>query len=202
MVKQHFISGGLSVVRALALVGTVALGACGAPTSPGGYLPPPASGDGGVSRPTDGGGSSVPASACQALCDNARRAMCGEFNENCVAGCNELVRQVPTRCAAQINAYMTCASRARIACASDGPEIQGCDAQDTAVSQCVEGGSNPPPTPGDRCLPDSAIPADIAATLCRALPQTPVPHDCPGGAPSSECVPVPSGEANVFCCAR
>ena len=197
MINKHVTSGGLSMVHALAFAGVAALGACGAPTSSGGGSGSFMRGDGGAVTPADGGA----AGGCAAVCANARRAMCGAFNEGCVAACNQLVAQVPARCAAPLNAYLACAGAARIVCASDGPEITGCDAQDGVVNACVEG-SGPEPTPTDRCLPDSAIPDDIAASLCTRTPGMPVPHDCPGGAPSAQCVAAPSGEANVFCCAR
>lgn len=198
--KQHSISGGLSVVRALALAGAAMLGACGAPTSHG--APPPAA---------DGGGAPMSGSvtaACTSVCDNARRAACGVFNDNCVADCGRLARQVPARCAPLLDAYLACAARARVTCTDEGYGIAGCDAQDAAVNRCIDTAPGPTPnptptpTPNDRCLPDSVIPADVAATLCTATPGMPVPHDCPGGAPSAQCVAAPSGEANVFCCAR
>lgn len=79
-----------------------------------------------------------------------------------------------------------------------GAEVQGCDAQGAALEACTAGeeptsdaGTEAPPS--DRCLPDSVIPDDIAATICASVPATPVPHDCPGGAPSDDCVASPGG---------
>lgn len=182
-------------VRAVALAGLFSLGACGAR----------AGGGGGAPTPTTDPSTPAMATGCAGVCANARRANCGPFNDDCVSACGRIVAQVPARCSAQMSAYLACASSARVVCASDGPEIQGCDAQDSAVSACTqapEPSTPDPSTPGDRCLPDDSIPSDIAATLCSSTPATPVAHDCPGGAPSTACVPVPSGEANVFCCPR
>ena len=86
-----------------------------------------------------------------------------------------------------LDAYLACAARARVTCTDEGYGIAGCDAQDAAVNRCIDTAPGPTPnptptpTPNDRCLPDSVIPADVAATLCTATPGMPVPHDCPGG---------------------
>lgn len=196
--KQRFFRA-FFAVRAVALAGLFALGACGAKA-----------GGGGGSTPTTDPSTPSMTAGCAGVCANARRASCGPFNDDCVGACGRIVAQVPARCSAQMTTYLDCASRARVACTADGPEIQGCDAQDSAVSACAQtpepttpDPSTPDPTtPGDQCLPDGSIPSDIATTLCRSTPATPVAHDCPGGAPSTACVPVPSGEANVFCCPR
>lgn len=193
----------LSAVRSFALAGAFALAACGA--SVGGPATTSRA-DGGGATTADGGTSSpTGASArCPALCAGARAASCGgTFNPQCVAACEAYIATLPARCSAQTNTYFACAAAASYACASDGPEVQGCDAQARALGTCVGGESpEPEPEPTDRCLPDSSIPSDIAATLCSSVPSTPVPHDCPGGAPADDCVESPQGQANVFCCAR
>ncbi len=191
--------GGLFNLGALALFTITALPACG-PSA--GGSPPTVVSDGG----TDGGTTVPPTNTggCPALCAHLRAAACGAFNEQCVAACQQLAAQFPG-CGAQFNAYVTCGATASITCAEDGPEIEGCDAQAVALGLCGEpgptadGGTTPPV---DRCLPDTSIPDDIAATICASTPSTPVPHDCPRGAPSDDCVPSPGGKANVFCCVR
>lgn len=207
MSKQYIRIEHLSLVRALTLAGAIAaLPACGA--SAGGPITTTRA-DGGAAVPSDGGATPPTGSSarCATMCANARAASCGAFNEQCVAACQAWVGGLPARCASQTSAYLGCASAARVACGDDGAEVQGCDAEAGALGQCAgldpepdDAGAEPAPT--DRCLPDSAIPDDVAATICESVPSTPVPHDCPGGAPSTECVASPGGEANVFCCAR
>lgn len=201
MTKRHVRWGGLLNLCALALICGAALPACGA--SAGGATTTTTV-DGG----TDRSPSTPPANTggCPTLCAHLRAAACGSFNEQCVAACQQLSARFPG-CGAQFNAYVTCGASAPITCAEDGPEIGGCDTQAAALGLC--GGPEPEPTAdggvqpnADRCLPDTSIPADIAATICTGVPSRPVPHDCPGGAPSDDCVPSPGGKANVFCCVR
>lgn len=206
MSKQYIRIEHLSFVRALTLAGAIAaLPACGA--SAGGPVTTTRS-DGGATVPSDGGASTPPTGSsarCATLCANARAASCGAFNEQCVAACQAWVNGLPARCASQTGAYFACAAAARVACGDDGAEVQGCDAEAGALGECVgvePADAGAEPSPSERCLPDSAIPDDIAATICASLPARPVAHDCPGGAPSADCVASPGGEANVFCCAR
>ncbi len=195
MTMRHVRGSGLLNLGALALLAATALPACGGSVS---GSPATTMTDGGV------GGSDRPATppantgGCPALCAHLRAAACGAFNEQCVAACQQLASRVPSECRARFDAFITCGATATITCVSDGPEIGGCEAQSSALEQC--GDDEPPGT--DRCLPDSSIPTDIAAQICVSVPATPVPHDCPGGAPSAGCVPSPGGEANVFCCTR
>lgn len=192
---EHLIRAGMRPsTRALGLLLTVTLGACGARVDANTAPTPNTATDAGAAQ-----------QGCELLCSNVRRAACGPFNERCVAACGELGARFPARCAPQWNAYLACAGRASVTCAADGPEIRGCDVEDEAISRCAQPTTpepTPDPTPTDRCLPDSSIPADIAAELCLRAPGNPVPHDCPGGAPSPECVPAPGGEGGVYCCAR
>lgn len=191
MTMRHVRGSGLLNLGALALFAAAALPACGASV---GGPPATTAADGGADRPST---PSPNTGGCPALCAHLRAAACGAFNEQCVAACQQLSSQVPAECRARFDAFVTCGATATITCAADGPEIGGCDAQSSALEQC---GEEPPST--DRCLPDSSIPTDIAAQICASVPSTPVPHDCPGGAPSAGCVPSPGGEANVFCCAH
>lgn len=210
MSKQYIRIEHLSLVRAFALAGAMAaLPACGA--SAGGPITSTRADSGTTSTPDAGSTTTPPpaspASRCAAMCANARAANCGPYNEGCVAACQAFANGLPARCSAQTGAYFTCAASARFTCADDGAEVQGCDAQAAALDACTSGeeptsDAGAEPAPSDRCLPDSAIPDDIAATICTSVPATPVPHDCPGGAPSDDCVASPGGEANVFCCAR
>jgi hypothetical protein len=192
----------LSFIRAIALCAASAISACGA--SVGGPVSTASTADGGAPQGRADGGSVSAAAHCPGMCAAARASACGEFNEQCVAACEAYIASLPARCASAASAFFACAASSRFACVDDGPEVQGCDAQAGALGQCAGGGGAPSPEPGatDRCLPDSVIPEDIAATLCAAVPSRPWPHDCPGGAPAPDCVAAPSGEANVFCCAR
>lgn len=199
MMMRHVGWSGLLKVRAAVLVAAAAVQACGAGANTGASGFPTSTTDGGTS---DRGSTTPPPATggCTALCAHLRAAACGAFNEQCVAACQNLAAQVPAACRSRFDAFVTCAASSRVTCASDGPEINGCDAQSTALESC---GEEPSPTPNtSQCLPDSTIPPDIAAELCTSVPATPVPHDCPGGAPSAQCVPSPGGQANVFCCAR
>lgn len=197
---QHSRLEGLSVLRALAFAGlTSVLAACGARADGGAILTQSDGGTAADARPTPSSGTL--ATRCASACEHARAASCGAFNDQCATGCLALGNGFPTRCSAQIEAYFTCLASARFVCASDGPEAQGCDAQDAALRACIDPSTEPTPNT-DQCLPDTSIPSEIAATLCTSVPSTPVPHDCPGGAPSPECVEAPQGQGGVYCCAH
>jgi hypothetical protein len=126
-----------SVLAAAACTATASSSGGDPETSSGGTTPTGGKdGGGGADGSTSGG------SACERVCAKAKSASCSE-QSTCVADCEADLANVPASCKAESDAAMECAATKAtgFTCNSKGKAVaSGCDAESTALVQCILGG--------------------------------------------------------------
>jgi hypothetical protein len=110
-------------------------------------------GGGGSSGSGGGGGGTADDSLCGAVCQKLLGAKCPSSNAtqaSCTSSCDQQTSLIPSECDQAWAAFLTCAAdTGQAACASDGSaDITGCDNEQNAVKDCVNGGSS---TTGGAC---------------------------------------------------
>lgn len=99
-------------------------------------------GDDGPKGSSAGSARRDAASVCAQACKRAEAADCpNEFS--CEAQCRSTIDETPTACDAELDAYATCATRAKFACDDEGEAAAiGCDTQLEKLGACIEGASS------------------------------------------------------------
>lgn len=104
--------------------------------------------------------------SCMMTCDKIARSACSSGNGNdCPMSCPALVSMSPS-CMSVATDFLRCIEPVDPTCAEAGiAQYSGCDAQQQALTDCLNGGLSPVPTPG------SSSGSTVPSSVCPSIPR-------------------------------